>query len=185
MIEAIYSNPPFLRSYWAVPGKILAGCYPGDLDPIQQETKIDGLIQAGVTQVINLMEVDETDHQGNPFIDYEPLLGEKSTKAGHKISVSRFDIPDMSIPTKERMRSILDAIQWELDDEGIVYIHCWGGKGRTGTVVGCWLIEAGLETSDSVLDRLNKLTEHAAMFFWPTPQTSEQEQFVTNWKRAP
>ena len=23
---------------------------------------------------------------------------------------------------------------------GAVYVHCWGGIGRTGTVVGCWLV---------------------------------------------
>jgi hypothetical protein len=25
---------PFNRSYWVVPGKLLAGCYPGSEDPI-------------------------------------------------------------------------------------------------------------------------------------------------------
>lgn len=25
-----------------------------------------------------------------------------------------------------------------------VYVHCYGGIGRTGTVVGCWLVRHGL-----------------------------------------
>lgn len=46
----------------------------------------------------------------------------------------------------------------------------------------CYLQEVGLASPDSVLDRLKELTKHAAEFFWPTPQTSEQEQFVVRWK---
>lgn len=28
---------------------------------------------------------------------------------------------------------------------GVVYVHCWGGKGRTCTVIGCRLIDGGLD----------------------------------------
>ena len=35
---------PFNRSYWVVPGKLLAGCYPGSEDPIEEERNLKGLI---------------------------------------------------------------------------------------------------------------------------------------------
>jgi hypothetical protein len=38
------SKVPFNRSYWVVPGKLLAGCYPGSEDSIEEERKFKGLM---------------------------------------------------------------------------------------------------------------------------------------------
>jgi protein-tyrosine phosphatase len=62
-------------------------------------------------------------------------------------------------------------------------VHCWGGTGRTATVVGCFLLEEALESRITVLERIKELTAHASQFFWPTPQTPEQCDFVTSWRR--
>jgi len=35
------------------------------------------------------------------------------------------------------MHEILDTIDAALSAKRIVYVHCWGGVGRTGTVIGC------------------------------------------------
>ena len=61
---------PFNRSYWVVPGKLLAGCYPGSDDPIEEEKNLIGLIQAGIRHVISLIEPQEYDHSENPFAPY-------------------------------------------------------------------------------------------------------------------
>jgi hypothetical protein len=39
---------PFERSYWVVPGKFLAGYYPGDLDKDMMSYKLNGLLSAGI-----------------------------------------------------------------------------------------------------------------------------------------
>lgn len=174
-------NPPFLRSYWAVPGQLLAGCYPGDLDPTQRDAKLRGLLTAGVTLIVNLMEETETDHSGNPFEDYSDHLTEIARTESKSIRIARFAIHDQSVPTAAHMRVILQAIDEEISHGGIVYVHCWGGKGRTATVVGCHLLDHGRETPGSVLERLRELTSHASKFFWPTPQTTEQCEFINSW----
>ncbi len=38
------------------------------------------------------------------------------------------------------IRTIRDATA-----HGAVYVHCWGGIGRTATVVGCLLVDDGLD----------------------------------------
>jgi protein-tyrosine phosphatase len=43
------------------------------------------------------------------------------------------------------MREILAAIAAA---EGIVYVHCDEGHGRTGTVAGCWLREQGYSADE-------------------------------------
>ena len=49
-------------------------------------------------------------------------------------------IPDMGIPSLPAMRQLIDDLCMA---SPIVYIHCWGGSGRTGTVAGCYLVNAG------------------------------------------
>ncbi len=174
---------PFERSYWAVPGKLLAGCYPGDIHPESMTAKLQGLVESGVSLVVNLMEPTETDHSGRPFIGYESPLLDEAKRVGRRLEIIRFPIRDMSIPSPELMRLILDAIKAEIGKGGVVYVHCWGGKGRTATVTGCHLLELGLENRETVLETIKTLTAHASKFFWPTPQTEEQGRFVTNWNQ--
>ena len=50
------------------------------------------------------------------------------------------------------MREILDHLRTRLDSGHKVYVHCWGGIGRTGTVVGCHLVEQGM-TADQALEQ--------------------------------
>jgi hypothetical protein len=43
---------PFERSYWVVPGKFLAGYYPGDLDKDMMSHKLNDLLSVGISTVI-------------------------------------------------------------------------------------------------------------------------------------
>ena len=57
----------------------------------------------------------------------------------------RHSIVDMDVPrSQQQTAGILDAIDKALEDGKNVYVHCWGGIGRTGTVVGCWLVRHGM-----------------------------------------
>ena len=170
---------PFPYSYWAVPGKILAGCCPGSIDADNDLEQLTGLVDAGVTLVINLMEKWESELYQNMFADYESTLAELARARGRKLRMLRFPIRDRSLPTPEQMTSILQTIRDEVQAGGIVYVHCLGGIGRTGTVIGCHLVEQG---QPKPLDQLKKLTAAEWNYFWPTPQTDEQRKFVLDWK---
>ena len=61
---------PFNRSYWVVPGKLLAGCYLGSEDPMEEERNLKGLIQAGIRHVISLIEPEEYGRSDDPFPPY-------------------------------------------------------------------------------------------------------------------
>lgn len=178
----MHPERPFHHSYWAIPGKLLAGCFPGDLEPAKMDQKLKSLVHAGVTAVVNLMEESECDHAGKPFLDYAPRLHQLAKESSRAIKVQRFPIRDQSIPSLAQMETILDFIDHEISADGTVYVHCWGGKGRTATVIGCFMIRNHLETPQSIFEKLRHLTAHASEFFWPTPQTAEQCAFVTNWR---
>jgi protein tyrosine phosphatase len=54
-------------------------------------------------------------------------------------------------------QNVLDFIDAELAAERPVYVHCFGGIGRTGTVVGCWMIRHGLASKGDVTRVLARL----------------------------
>lgn len=174
-------NPPFEHSYWAVPGKIVAGNYPGSIDPSKLDNQLTNLMDAGVTLVVNLMDLYELELFQRFFETYETVLPRLAEARGHAIRMERFPIQDRSIPTVDQMESIQKCIRTELEAGGIVYVHCLGGIGRTGTVIGCYFVEQG---EADPLTLLRSLTAAKKEYFWPTPQTEEQRQFVLNWKPA-
>ena len=75
----------------------------------------------------------------------------------------------------------MEEIQRLLDDalaEGRrVFVHCWGGRGRTGTVIGIHLIRHGLADADDFVDTLAWLRRGDAGG-GPSPETEEQVAFV-------
>ncbi|RLB93118.1 MAG: hypothetical protein DRH76_10535 [Deltaproteobacteria bacterium] len=63
-----------------------------------------------------------------------------------------------------------------------MYLHCRGGSGRTGTVVGGCLVRRGLADAHTVVDQISRLREDVATK-WPRlpPETRAQIEFVRSW----
>jgi hypothetical protein len=174
---------PFPQSYWVVPGKLMAGQYPGWPQPDEAGRRITALCACGVRHVINLMEANEVNDQGQPFVPYIEQLRAcaAAAESDGQVGWSRYPIRDGSIPTRAVMHQILDEIDLAIDQGRTVYVHCWGGKGRTGTLVGCYLIRHHLATPQTVLEAITRLRA-AIQPFQPSPETEEQRAFVCSWK---
>ena len=173
---------PLVRTYWVIEGLFLAGAYPGKQDPDEHATRLKGLFDTGARTFINLMEEDESNQAGVPFVRYDDDLRELAAGQQETISHLRFPIRDRGVTTKDRMRSILDAIDLSLAADMPVYVHCFGGMGRTGTTVCCWLLRHGLANRNDVLSILTQLrqADHERAS-WPAPENEAQESFVLDW----
>lgn len=166
---------PFESSYWVIPNQLLVGEIPIANNEIETKAKLDHLIDLNVSAVINLMEGDEKDHSGNLFFNYQPYLNE------HGVITHQFPIKDMDIPSPVQMMRILKQIDFYVKQRKVVYLHCWGGLGRTGTVVGCYLLSNGLANANNVLDTIIKLKSQSGLVDKESPQTTAQREFILDW----
>jgi len=69
-------------------------------------------------------------------------------------SYQRFPIKDVSVPKSlDDVRKLVKRIIMIVSNnsEVKVYIHCWGGVGRTGVIVGCLLGELYKISSDEAI----------------------------------
>ncbi len=175
-------NAPIPQSYWVVPDLLLAGSYPGD-DSLEGSRQIlQNLLDVGIRQFISLMEPLELNWDGRPFPHYEEPLKALADEMGAAVTFNRMPVRDMSIPTDSHMERILDLIDASVRDNRPVYVHCLGGRGRTGSVVGCYLARHGHARSLKALDRINALRKGTENRHRPSPETSEQVGMVLRWQ---
>lgn len=172
---------PFDRSYWVIPYKLLAGCYPGSQYPEEATRRLLGLLNCGIRFVINLMEEHETNYHGDGFVPYEKSLILMGTELNVEIQCVRFPITDMDIPSGRQMTNILDTIDEAIERDTPVYLHCWGGVGRTGTIIGCYLVRHGIATGKECLAKIKELRRSDPMSYRNSPETRQQAKMVLNW----
>ncbi len=170
---------PIIESYWVEENKFLAGEYPGSYDPEIMRLRIDSFLEAGVNTFINLTQPHE-------LLSYEAVLKEQAQIYNINAAHYRFAIRDHSIPSADTMTSILNAMDEAINNGGCVYVHCWGGVGRTGMVVGCYLVRHGFtnEQAAAEVDRLFK-TRPNNLYFPRSPESDEQVEFILNWWEEP
>ena len=167
---------PFERSYWVIPNRLLAGEIPAARSEEESTAKLSSLVNANVNVIINLMEEDERNYRNEPFFDYSKELNPEN------VVMHRMSIRDLSIPSKEHMLRILDLIDEALDNNKVVYIHCWGGVGRTGTVVGCYLMRHGMANNANVIETIEYLKRTTSIAERESPETEEQQLYLRNWQ---
>jgi ADP-ribosyl-[dinitrogen reductase] hydrolase len=157
---------PLADSYWVVPGKLLAGKYPGARNLPELERRLGTLLGAGFDAFVDLTEPGELP----PYDGYLP----------DSVVYLRKPISDHGVPRDvAQMAEILGELAALLDAGRRVYLHCRAGIGRTGTAVACHLIEQGLPP-DEALGRLNELWQGSDRSdTWPeVPETDEQRDFI-------
>lgn len=121
-----YTRP--IHFSYQVDDHVWAGEYPRNLDDMTSWDKIEQFRQFGITHFIDLTEEDEL----KPYIQ---MLWRGAFYL-------RFPIEDGGIPeSTDSVRRLIAEIQNIIDGnpEVKIYIHCWGGVGRTGQIVASYL----------------------------------------------
>ena len=168
---------PTSRSYWVVEGRLAAGAYPGKMGRGELERVPEAILElldAGVDVFVNLAQ----DHRGGTDQRLIPYDADVS----HQAVIERHPVPDLSTPTIDETVAVLDCIDRHMDSGRTVYVHCLAGVGRTGVMIGCWLVRPGLAGPADVLAMIGQL-RHGDIGAGDrtSPQTTDQRELVEKW----
>lgn len=168
MWRSMSNQLPHNNCYRVTP-RLIAGEYPGAPCPAAAQEKVGRHLAAGITFFVDLTEPQEL----APYTDY----------LGPAIYL-RVPIRDQSIPTHPQTTAlILDVIDQAIARGHTVYIHCWGGIGRTGTVVGCWLVRHGQNGDEALATIACHWQSVEKSWRQPrSPETDEQHAYVRAWR---
>ena len=97
------------------------------------------------------------------------------------VTVKHFPIVDYSVPPKSLMTQILDEIDEAIKQGKTVYVHCHGGVGRTGMVIGCYFAQHGYP-GEMALEKLKHVWDSCPKAAVArSPETREQCDYILQW----
>mmetsp|Transcript_39935 Transcript_39935/g.88741 ORF Transcript_39935/g.88741 Transcript_39935/m.88741 type:complete len:394 (+) Transcript_39935:213-1394(+) len=137
-------------SNWVIPGRVIAGAYPASLDDAETERILTTLLELGINTFVCLQaEVNintpehawRSQHGLRPYIkDAQKILSKAHETGNPKITQQKIDflhlpIIDGNVTTDSALNRLAEDCMERILKGEKLYIHCWGGHGRTGTLV--------------------------------------------------
>jgi len=128
---------PTDKSNWVIAGRVLQGAYPIGKTEIEQRQVISALMRVGVGCFVNLVSVQETmqlpDYSG--LVKAQQKLRPDDPPAAHV----HFPIVDGGTAKDSQVLPLLQELVQRVRMNQRLYIHCYGGHGRAGTICACLL----------------------------------------------
>jgi protein-tyrosine phosphatase len=172
-------------SHYPVHPALFAGEYPGhDHDDGATRARLLELAARGVLTYIDLTSEED---RSLGLLAYDQHFADIHAETGKQPVRHAFSIPDMGIPSDPSvMRGILDLLHQETAAGRACYVHCWGGIGRTGTVIACWLKDRGMDSEAALAEVQRLYSAHmdpAKQARYPrSPQQPAQLRYVKEWQ---
>ena len=167
---------PIQNSYWVIPGRFRAGEHPAIGSVDGTILKIRWLLSQGINIIFDLTEPGEAD------INYATFIQNESISLDKPVFYQRISIQDWTTPSRKKMIEILDTIEEHLRQGRNIYLHCYGGLGRTGLTVGCYLVNQGMP-GDHALARISELRNQIPGEHKKSPETEKQKRMVLEWTK--
>jgi len=126
----------------------------------------ENILKEGITLFVCLMEKSELE-RFNPYI---PVV--KSINSD--VRFINFEIEDNYIADDKLVLNFIDILYEEFKKGTIFYVHCWGGHGRTGTIVAVLLAKIFGISADEALEKTGLYHSCRTVVRERSPQTSIQ-----------
>eukprot|EP00639_Heterosigma_akashiwo_P021822 CAMPEP_0206401962 /NCGR_PEP_ID=MMETSP0294-20121207/26638_1 /ASSEMBLY_ACC=CAM_ASM_000327 /TAXON_ID=39354 /ORGANISM="Heterosigma akashiwo, Strain CCMP2393" /LENGTH=249 /DNA_ID=CAMNT_0053858875 /DNA_START=77 /DNA_END=822 /DNA_ORIENTATION=- len=180
---------PTDESNWVIPGLLLVGAYPCSMDDVETWEILRGILVLKVTTFVCLQQ--EYVHEGvteqmwrsgeylRPYfkdaVGFAPRLGLDAAQ----LSLLHFPIEDCGTADDDRLAALAHHLVSLLAKGEVMYLHCWGGHGRTGTVI-CLLLHLMYNyTADQAFERCQYLHDLRRIpVAVGSPQTQGQREQV-------
>ncbi len=117
--------------FWVIPKKLAGASLPWGIDDLKYWWR------QGIRAVVILLEEYEMDLT---IDDYKEVGFEVLWKP----------IRDMTAPSIDTLISIVEWIDRKIKENKPVLVHCFGGLGRTGTVLAAYLVYKNMEPTKAI-----------------------------------
>ena len=187
---------------WLVPQLVLCGRYPGSCpsrpaDADEVAARLEAIRSQSVDTFVCLQaELPPQDApwpgagvraQSNNAIDVQTAaFAPYRDAAGRGATFVHFGIPDRSVVASlDALDGLVTDLARRVEAGDRLYLHCWGGQGRTGLVAACLLgalyAEDALD-ADGALRRVQRYFElREPQKGGRSPETDAQEDQVREW----
>ena len=142
---------------WIEDGRLAATPLPGIASPVDADLEL--LRNIGVTVLITLTEQDFP----------------QDVLARHGLRNLHFPIADRKAPTTAETDVLVNQMHDMLDTGEVLAVHCLAGLGRTGTILGAYMVK---EKGVSAQVALNQIRRFNRQFV----QTDDQEDFLMEYE---
>jgi hypothetical protein len=149
---------PTNESNWVIPGVLLVGAYPASQDDIETFELITSILKLGVRKFVCLQQEYRPGvpegmwREGLALRPYYedvqhivanksliPVLREYNIVDYENLSFEHCPIVDCGITDDSKVLDLARKLVQDISMGELIYLHCWGGHGRTGTVVSIML----------------------------------------------
>jgi ADP-ribosyl-[dinitrogen reductase] hydrolase len=132
------------------------------------DADLDTLQESGVTRILTLLSDEE--------LSAACAVGIRSAAEARHIRWRQVPVGDYGVPNRAQAELAVGFLREGLDAGELVFVHCYGGLGRAGTIAACVLVSRGL-APDTAIDRVREARSLHAI------EVSGQESFVHAWER--
>ena len=140
---------------WVIPNQLAAMAWPH-----KQHDAFEFFQNAGINVVVTLDEAP-----------LSPVMAEE-----FGIEYHHTPIKDFHAPTLEQIEEFVAVVARAREAGKKVAVHCRAGRGRTGTMIACYLVSLG-RTARQALAEIRSLRPGSV-------ETPEQEQAIQNYERT-
>ncbi|CAF1237108.1 unnamed protein product [Adineta ricciae] len=167
---------PTAYSHWVIPNLLLASAYPGERNPDAHQRLTRQIIDAGVEVVVNIMEIEELKR----FTPYQQTMLEHAAEIDRQMEFISFPIRDQSVhQDNQRVLEFCLELCERVKKGQVVLVHCWGGHGRTGTIISIMIgILFNLNSKDAIAMNWQLHDQRVRTNGIPSPETGVQTEQV-------
>lgn len=167
MSDDLPIDPSILHTWWGIEGEVLCGEYPYSAQG--HSNKLEALIETDFSVFVDLTHIDD---------QLESYQGDLAISTLDNLTMIKNPIPDNGVVEIDNYIRLATKIFLSLEQGEKVYLHCWGGVGRTATVIGVLLALRNRWPAELIFEYIDAYRAGTSKDDRPAPETSAQRDIV-------